>query len=310
MSVIKGLQDLLIKMGGTPESGDNSDELVRKIAKAYDPSSQELPAVGEQRDKFLHINAETGAIEWDGVNIPESDEQILIPIYTKESSSYYPDPSAVSCDTAFGDILDAVKNGKCVQAVLYDAGSGSEYGSGTTLDLESFTYFEYDSPSILFTKIDVHRNIDYDSGQMQIVIEVTHISHTSVGSSYYTELIDVTPSSSSTSGLYCPQFYIDGSGQVSTTASYDDIYGQIQANGFIPGAMVTIDNTKNIFLPLRSVNYDGGAPVIVFSTTVADASSPDGTNVYYWFKEYSITCEYSDIFSWFETNLVPLLNNL
>ena len=70
MSVLKGLQDLLLKMGGTPSSGDNTDELVRKIAKAYDPSSQGLPPVGTQRDKFLHINAETGAIEW--VSVPQA----------------------------------------------------------------------------------------------------------------------------------------------------------------------------------------------------------------------------------------------
>ena len=39
MSVLKGLQNLLIKMGGTPASGDNTDETVRKIAEAYNPSS-------------------------------------------------------------------------------------------------------------------------------------------------------------------------------------------------------------------------------------------------------------------------------
>ena len=45
MSVLKGLQDLLLKMGGTPVSGDNTDELVRKIAAAYDPATQELPSI-------------------------------------------------------------------------------------------------------------------------------------------------------------------------------------------------------------------------------------------------------------------------
>ena len=35
MSLVSALSKLLVKMGGTPENGDNSDELIDKIANAY-----------------------------------------------------------------------------------------------------------------------------------------------------------------------------------------------------------------------------------------------------------------------------------
>lgn len=37
MSIVSSLSKLLTKMGGTPSTGDNSDELVNKIADAYTP---------------------------------------------------------------------------------------------------------------------------------------------------------------------------------------------------------------------------------------------------------------------------------
>lgn len=39
MSLVSALSKLLVKMGGTPATGDNSDELVDKIANVYNPSS-------------------------------------------------------------------------------------------------------------------------------------------------------------------------------------------------------------------------------------------------------------------------------
>ena len=48
MSLVSALSKLLVKMGGTPASGDNSDELVEKIANAYDPnppSAQSTPVL-------------------------------------------------------------------------------------------------------------------------------------------------------------------------------------------------------------------------------------------------------------------------
>ena len=86
MSVLKGLQDLLLKMGGTPSSGDNTDELVRKIAKAYDPATQELPSVtSSDKNKYLHTNSLTGALEWDEIESGGSD--ILICEVVQEGSS-------------------------------------------------------------------------------------------------------------------------------------------------------------------------------------------------------------------------------
>lgn len=40
MSLVSALSKLLVKMGGTPATGDNSDELVEKIANVYNPSSE------------------------------------------------------------------------------------------------------------------------------------------------------------------------------------------------------------------------------------------------------------------------------
>ena len=37
MSIVSALSKLLIKMGGTPATGDTSDELVDKIADSYTP---------------------------------------------------------------------------------------------------------------------------------------------------------------------------------------------------------------------------------------------------------------------------------
>lgn len=52
-------------MGGTPATGDNTDELVDKIATVYDPATSELPDVtSSDKNKYLHTNNSTGDLEW------------------------------------------------------------------------------------------------------------------------------------------------------------------------------------------------------------------------------------------------------
>lgn len=43
MSIVSALSKLLVKMGGTPATGDNTDELVDKIADSYTPGGGLAP---------------------------------------------------------------------------------------------------------------------------------------------------------------------------------------------------------------------------------------------------------------------------
>ena len=75
MSIVSALSKLLVKMGGTPATGDNTDELVDKIATVYDPATQELPSVtASDVGKYLHVNDTTSALEWDDVSSSELPE--------------------------------------------------------------------------------------------------------------------------------------------------------------------------------------------------------------------------------------------
>lgn len=46
MSIVSGLSDILVKMGGAPVAGDNSDEILGKIAKLY-PGQEKLAVISE-----------------------------------------------------------------------------------------------------------------------------------------------------------------------------------------------------------------------------------------------------------------------
>ena len=123
MSVLKGLQDLLLKMGGTPVSGDNTDELVRKIAAAYDPSSGGgLPQYADSdAGKVLSLNKipdpEIPTIDIVTEQTVEVNAQVIL-----ESGTY--DFSSLSV----GDTVNFTVNGETVECEYMDFGEDNQYG--------------------------------------------------------------------------------------------------------------------------------------------------------------------------------------
>lgn len=70
MSIVSALSKLLIKMGGTPATGDNTDELVDKITDSYTPGGGVLVVHAvESGDSFVcdKTGAEMNAALTNGI---------------------------------------------------------------------------------------------------------------------------------------------------------------------------------------------------------------------------------------------------
>lgn len=85
MSIVSALSKLLVKMGGTPASGDTSDELVSKIADAYS---------GRAGDGVLIVYVERTATE---------------------------DSETFTLDKTWQELADALNSGKSLSFVEWDS---------------------------------------------------------------------------------------------------------------------------------------------------------------------------------------------
>ena len=99
MSLVSALSKLLVKMGGTPTSGDNSDELVNKIAEAYTPSTPISQYV-------VNLETNEGALTAD---------QMAGVIYDHLHSSYT------------GPVIFVAGNGSSIFNLVYAESNNGEY---------------------------------------------------------------------------------------------------------------------------------------------------------------------------------------
>ena len=165
MSVLKGLQDLLLKMGGTPVSGDNTDELVRKIAAAYDPATQELPSITSlDKGKYLHTNNDTGALEWAEVSGGGGGVYRIVPTtrLSGMDASWAENPDSIATYFLINETLEEIiamyNSGVSLEFVVpvdfdYDEGS-SDYNKDTyILPLDDVYYRHNDASNNPFTFI-------------------------------------------------------------------------------------------------------------------------------------------------------------
>lgn len=101
------LQNLLRKMGGTPESGDSVDETIKKISEVYEPGGgggSGLPEGGSAGQIVKKKSSAEGDAEW-------ADESGLKVSCTTVNNR-------ITADKTYEDIAEALTNGINVIAVL------------------------------------------------------------------------------------------------------------------------------------------------------------------------------------------------
>ena len=110
------LQNLLRKMGGTPESGDSVDETIKKISEVYEPGGggSGLPEGGSAGQILKKKSSVEGDAEW-----AEDENDIFIMHLTSNASS-----NGYIIQEDYDDIMQAATNGKYIGVVCKD---GSAY---------------------------------------------------------------------------------------------------------------------------------------------------------------------------------------
>ena len=101
MSLVSALSKLLVKMGGTPATGDNSDELVDKIANAYNPSS----GSGTMMVNIVH--APTDDPEGTGIRTLDKTFEEIMSAINNDRFIWVKDSSAPGY-FAYGYVSDAI----------------------------------------------------------------------------------------------------------------------------------------------------------------------------------------------------------
>lgn len=101
MSLVSALSKLLVKMGGTPATGDTSDELVEKIASTYNPSS----GSGTMMVNIVH--APTDDPEGTGIRTLDKTFEEIMSAINNDSFIWVKDSSEPGY-FSFGYVCDAI----------------------------------------------------------------------------------------------------------------------------------------------------------------------------------------------------------
>lgn len=125
------LQNLLRKMGGTPESGDSVDETIKKISEVYEPGGggSGLPEGGSVGQILKKKSSAEGDAEW----ADENGGNVDYVTFTVNKSPY-----SCTADKTYQEVKAGLNNGKIYFALVkgeYFA-NGTSYGRPNVWNLE------------------------------------------------------------------------------------------------------------------------------------------------------------------------------
>lgn len=246
------LQNLLRKMGGTPESGDSVDETIKKISEVYEPGGgggSGLPEGGSAGQIVKKKSSAEGDAEW----ADESGSNVDYVTFTVNRTPY-----SCTADKTYQEVKAGLNNGKIYFALV----KGEYFANGTSNGRPNVWNLEWISGSdITFYRSIKNINARNDN---YITIEYQRVSLLADG----TSRAEITNDRYATPKdhvvylkLLCnnDDTYQDTpTGTFSVESGYGDIYDLFED---VDSSDVTIK------LHYGNLNYEAGA-------------SPDNTEVY------------------------------
>ena len=248
MSVLKGLQNLLIKMGGTPVSGDNTDETVQKIADAYDPNGggSSLPEyTNDDINKCLSLQP-TGEVVSKTINVV--NEQTVTT--GSHGDGHLADETYDFSDISIGDevilTIDGVSETVVAQAGNRPGVRVLESSDPRNITIASNGNAESNGPYTFTVSVTAVKNIPVIAPNWYCGIDIVYLS---------TEYED-------------PDIY-----NITSCSKYaKEIFNEI-TNGSMIFASIYIDGYGNFFIPCYKIDEDPmSGKIIMFNIIMSDGS--------------------------------------
>lgn len=297
------LQNLLRKMGGTPESGDSVDETIKKISEVYEPGGggSGLPEGGSTGQVVKKKSSAEGDAEW-------ADESVDYVTFTVNKT-----PFSCTADKTYQEVKAGLNNGRIYFALV----KGEYFANGTSYGRPNVWNLEWISGSdITFYRSIKNPNASDDN---HITIEYQRVSLLADGTARaaitndryatpkdcvkYLELLcdnsgEYQDSPTGTFSVYTDAYgdisdiYFDVTGNVTIELCYGNI--SLEGGGRpanyeeyeLVSASCTNGETEVITLTFRTISMRNGTPVLK-TVTITDTA-------YSWDSLENATVTYSE----------------